>query len=85
MARSASMALAAQAAAAASLKRQAPLTPVSLASPSHTTHAYTPGSFTYSGSLSRELPTPEILRSRRAELDATEALSGGMPCCMVAA
>lgn len=77
MARSASMALAAQAAAAASLRRHTPLTPVSPASPSHTTHNYTPGSFTYSGSLSKELATPELLRSRRTELDGTEVLSGG--------
>ena len=77
------MALAAQAAAAASVRRQnaaapaTPVTPESAASPSHTTHTYTPGSFTYSGSLSKELPTPEMLKSRRVELDGTEALSGG--------
>ncbi|DBB17851.1 TPA: hypothetical protein ACH3X3_002868 [Trebouxia sp. C0006] len=76
MARSASMALAAQAAAAASLRRHTPLTPVSPPSPSHTTHDYTPGSFTYSGSMSA---TPEALMSRRAELDGTEALSAGVP------
>lgn len=80
MARSASMALAAQAAAAASLRRQTPLTPVSPPSPSHTTHDYTPGSFTYSGSMSA---TPEALMSRRAELDGTEALSAGERCLLV--
>ena len=76
MARSASMALAAQAAAAASLRHQTPLTPLSVPSPSpsHATFTYTPGSFTYSGSMSA---TPEVLRSRRAELDGTEALSAG--------
>ncbi|DBA71260.1 TPA: hypothetical protein ACH3X2_011078 [Trebouxia sp. C0005] len=74
MARSASMALAAQAAAAASLRRHTPLTPVSPPSPSHTTHDYTPGSFTYSRSMSA---TPEALMNRRAELDGTEALSAG--------
>jgi len=80
MARSASMALAAQAAAAASLRRHTPLTPVSPPSPSHTTHDYTPGSFTYSGSMSA---TPEALMSRRAELDGTEALSAGERCLLV--
>jgi len=80
MARSASMALAAQAAAAASLRRHTPLTPVSPPSPSHTTHDYTPGSFTYSGSMSA---TPEALMSRRAELDGTEALSAGERRCFV--
>ncbi len=79
MARSASMALAAQAAAAASLRRHTPLTPVSPPSPSHTTHDYTPGSFTYSGSMSA---TPEALMSRRAELDGTEALSAGEHWCL---
>ena len=86
MARSASMALAAQAAAAASLRHQTPLTPLSVPSPSpsHATFTYTPGSFTYSGSMS---VTPEVLKSRRAELDGTEALSAGaqillLICCM---
>ena len=85
MARSASMALAAQAAAAASLRHQTPLTPLSVPSPSpsHATFTYTPGSFTYSGSMS---VTPEVLKSRRAELDGTEALSAGVQillliCC----
>lgn len=80
MARSASMALAAQAAAAASLRRHTPLTPVSPPSPSHTTHDYTPGSFTYSRSMSA---TPEALMNRRAELDGTEALSAGERCLLV--
>ncbi len=80
MARSASMALAAQAAAAASLRRHTPLTPVSPPSPSHTTHDYTPGSFTYSGSMSA---TPEALMSRRAELDGTEPLSAGEHCLSI--
>lgn len=80
MARSASMALAAQAAATAALKHQpAPLTPVAPASPSHTTHDYTPGSFAGSVSLSRELPTPDALASRRAELDGSQPLSAGTP------
>lgn len=89
MARSASMALAAQAAAAASLRHQTPVTPLSpplsvpSPSPSHATFTYTPGSFTYSGSMS---VTPEVLKSRRAELDGTEALSAGardllLVCC----
>lgn len=66
------MALAAQAAAAAALKHQhTPLSPsgTSLASTSHSTHDYTPGSFAGTASMSRELPTPETLISRRAELD----------------
>ena len=72
------MALAAQAAATAALKHQpAPLTPVSPASPSHTTHDYTPGSFAGSASLSRELPTPEALAKRRAEIDGSQPLSVG--------
>ena len=74
------MALAAQAAAAAALKHQpAPLTPngISVASPSHSTHDYTPGSFAGSASVSRELPTPEILNSRRAELDDSHCVDAG--------
>ena len=74
------MALAAQAAAAAALKQQhAPLTPsgTSHASPSHTTHDYTPGSFAGTASMSRELPTPEALISRRAELDDSQHSDAG--------
>lgn len=74
------MALAAQAAAAAALKHQpAPLTPygTSLASPSYSTHDYTPGSFAGSASMSRELPTPETLTSRRAELDESQHEDAG--------
>lgn len=82
MARSASMALAAQAAAAAALKHQtAPLTPngILLASPSYSTHDYTPGSFAGSVSMSRELLTPETLTSRRAELDVSHHVDEGDP------
>lgn len=71
------MALAAQAAAAAAVKRQpSPLTPASLASPSHATHDYTPGSLAGSVSISRELPIPETLTSRRAELDGSQQIAG---------
>ena len=72
------MALAAQAAAAAALKRQpSPLTPMSLASPSHTTHDYTPGSIAgCAASMSQELPTPDTLNSRRAELDDAQPDAG---------
>lgn len=86
MARSASMALAAQAAAAAALKHQpAPLTPngISLASPSHSTHDYTPGSFAGSASMSRELPTPETLSTRRAELDDSDHVASGGSAVML--
>ncbi|KAL3158273.1 hypothetical protein ABBQ38_010520 [Trebouxia sp. C0009 RCD-2024] len=83
MARSASMALAAQAAAAAAVKRQpSPLTPASLASPSHATHDYTPGSLAGSVSISRELPIPETLTSRRAELDGSQQIAGGLEAGM---
>ena len=88
MARSASMALAAQAAAAAALKHQtALLTPngISLASPSHSTHDYTPGSFAGSASLSRELPTPETLTSRRAELDGSCYVDAGDSAAIIEA
>ena len=73
------MALAAQAAAAAASKQHAaPLTPASAASPhAHTTHDYTPGSFAGSASMSRELPTPEALTNRRAELDGSQPISSG--------
>ena len=78
MARSASMALAAQAAAVAALKRQpSPLTPVSLASPSHTPHDSPPGSLAGSARISRELPILESLTSRRAELDGSERIDAG--------
>lgn len=78
MARSASMALAAQAAAVAALKRQpSPLTPASLALPSHTTHDYTPGSIAGGASISWELPIPETLTSRRAELDGSQRIDTG--------
>lgn len=71
------MALAAQAAAAAVKRQASPLTPASLASPSHATHDYTPGSLAGSVSISRELPIPETLTGRRAELDGSQQIDAG--------